>query len=181
MPQDGPASSPRTGRKSFPYSRNHESLTGRGLNRRRALSRKIGFIPQPASGPNGLLTAANGNGPGQLFSCSNRNARARSFVISQPRQGSPWAQVADPRRGRSSRHGRPLPLPNGKVMWWGRPGKRGGLPPCPRPTGPILIAEIPVGDGPHSGPVRFFFFFPPQPARYSLLFYYPGGHTGNFR
>jgi YVTN family beta-propeller protein len=57
--------------------------------------------------------------------------------------------------------------PDGKVMWWG--GRYNGVVYAMSTATGHLIAEIPVGAGPH-GLCIF-----PQPGRYSL------GHTGNFR
>ncbi len=57
--------------------------------------------------------------------------------------------------------------PNGKVMWWS--GRYNGVVYAMSTSNGRLLAEIPVGSGPH-GLCVF-----PQPGRYSL------GHTGNFR
>ena len=57
--------------------------------------------------------------------------------------------------------------PNGKVMWWS--GRYNGVVYAMSTQTGRLLAEIPVGAGPHG--VCVF----PQPGRYSL------GHTGNFR
>jgi len=57
--------------------------------------------------------------------------------------------------------------PNGKQMWWS--GRYNGVVYEMSTRNGRLIAEIPVGSGPH-GLCVF-----PQPGRYSL------GHTGNFR
>jgi YVTN family beta-propeller protein len=57
--------------------------------------------------------------------------------------------------------------PNGDVMWWS--GRYNGVVYAMSTSNGRLLAEIPVGAGPHG--VCVF----PQPGRYSL------GHTGNFR
>jgi YVTN family beta-propeller protein len=57
--------------------------------------------------------------------------------------------------------------PNGKVMWWS--GRYNGVVYAMSTRSGRLLAEVPVGAGPHG--VCVF----PQPGRYSL------GHTGNFR
>jgi YVTN family beta-propeller protein len=57
--------------------------------------------------------------------------------------------------------------PNGKQMWW--TGRYNGVVYEMSTVNGRLLAEIPVGAGPH-GLCVF-----PQPGRYSL------GHTGNFR
>jgi YVTN family beta-propeller protein len=57
--------------------------------------------------------------------------------------------------------------PDGKVMWWG--GRYNGVVYAMSTSDGKLLAQIPVGSGPH-GLCVF-----PQPGRYSL------GHTGNFR
>jgi YVTN family beta-propeller protein len=57
--------------------------------------------------------------------------------------------------------------PNGKQMWWS--GRYNGVVYEMSTVNGRLLAEIPVGAGPH-GLCVF-----PQPGRYSL------GHTGNFR
>lgn len=56
---------------------------------------------------------------------------------------------------------------DGKVMWWG--GRYNGVAYAMSTVDGRVLAEIPVGSGPH-GLCVF-----PQPGRYSL------GHTGNFR
>jgi YVTN family beta-propeller protein len=57
--------------------------------------------------------------------------------------------------------------PNGDVMWWS--GRYNSVVYAMSTSNGRLLAEIPVGAGPHG--VCVF----PQPGRYSL------GHTGNFR
>jgi YVTN family beta-propeller protein len=57
--------------------------------------------------------------------------------------------------------------PDGNVMWWG--GRYNGVAYAMSTQNGRILAEIPVGAGPH-GLCVF-----PQPGRYSL------GHTGNFR
>jgi hypothetical protein len=57
--------------------------------------------------------------------------------------------------------------PDGAVMWWS--GRYHGVVYAMSAVNGRLLAEIPVGSGPHG--VCVF----PQPGRYSL------GHTGNFR
>ena len=57
--------------------------------------------------------------------------------------------------------------PNGKVMWWS--GRYNAVVYAMSTSNGRLLAEVPVGSGPH-GLCVF-----PQPGRYSL------GHTGNFR
>jgi DNA-binding beta-propeller fold protein YncE len=119
--------------------------------------RKIGFI-HTGLGAHGLLISRDA----RYVFVSNRNAGSIS-VISTARLTvvHKW-QI--PGGGSPDMGGI---TPDGKVMWWG--GRYNGVVYAMSTANGHLIAEIPVGDGPH-GLCVF-----PQPGRYSL------GHTGNFR
>jgi YVTN family beta-propeller protein len=119
--------------------------------------RKIGFI-HTGLGAHGLLISRDA----RYVFVSNRNAGSISVIST--------ARLAVVHKWQIPGGGSPDMggiTPDGKVMWWG--GRYNGVVYAMSTANGHLIAEIPVGDGPH-GLCVF-----PQPGRYSL------GHTGNFR
>jgi YVTN family beta-propeller protein len=119
--------------------------------------RKVGFI-HTGLGAHGLLISRDA---ADVF-VSNRNAGSVSVISSATRAVVHTWRI--PGGGSPDMGGI---MPDGKVMWWG--GRYNGVVYAMSTTNGRLIAEIPVGAGPH-GLCVF-----PQPGRYSL------GHTGNFR
>jgi YVTN family beta-propeller protein len=119
--------------------------------------RKIGFI-HTGLGAHGLLISRDA----RFVFVSNRNEGSVSEIST--------ASLAVVHKWRIPGGGSPDMggiSPDGKVMWWG--GRYNGVVYAMSTANGRLLAEIPVGDGPH-GLCVF-----PQPGRYSL------GHTGNFR
>jgi YVTN family beta-propeller protein len=119
--------------------------------------RKIGFIPT-GLGAHGLLISRDA----RYVFVSNRNAGSISVIAAASRRVVHRWRI--PGGGSPDMGGI---TPDGKVMWWG--GRYNGVVYAMSTTNGRLIAQIPVGAGPH-GLCIF-----PQPGRYSL------GHTGNFR
>ncbi len=119
--------------------------------------RKIGFI-HTGLGAHGLLISRDA----KYVFVSNRNAGSVSVISTAT--DTVLHTWAIPGGGSPDMGGI---TPDGKVMWWG--GRYNGVVYAMSTANGHLIAEIPVGAGPH-GLCIF-----PQPGRYSL------GHTGNFR
>ncbi|HKB30583.1 MAG TPA: YncE family protein, partial [Streptosporangiaceae bacterium] len=116
--------------------------------------RKIGFI-HTGLGAHGLLISRDA----RYVYVSNRNAGSVSVISAATRKVVHTWRI--PGGGSPDMGGI---TPDGKVMWWG--GRYDGVVYAMSTTSGHLIAEIPVGAGPH-GLCLF-----PQPGRYSL------GHTG---
>ena len=119
--------------------------------------REIGFI-HTGLGAHGLLISRDA----RYVFVSNRDGGSVSVISTATRTVVHTWQI--PGGGSPDMGGI---TPDGKVMWWG--GRYNGVVYAMSTADGRLIAEIPVGAGPHG--VCVF----PQPGRYSL------GHTGNFR